>query len=338
MPLSLAENKSEGWIHEVPVSTPIADFIVGQKVEGFYAVVDARPSQRRDGTAYVRARLRDATGNVDVVAWDNVELARDTLVPGRVVKIRGIIGKAYNGDGLELTIERIRSARNEEYSPCEFLPLSPRDAGRLVDELHQLVDSLRPPVREVVRATLESEIERFASWPAAELLHHAWLGGLLEHSLEVAHLCEVIVRVIPGPDRDLAVAGALLHDIGKLDTYEVGTTFGATDDGRLYGHILTGFHRVKVACEAVRAPDDLARHLLHIVASHHGAIEHGAAREPYTREAIVVHYADELSAQLMQAGEAIATRRDPAARWTDRAKGLKRDIFVGNICQDPLTS
>src|SRR6185437_13148467 len=97
MPLFLSQDRSDGWIQEVPVSTPIADFIAGQKVEGFFAVVDARPSQRRDGTPYVRARLRDATAIVDVVAWDNVEVARDTLVPGRVVKVRGIVGKAYNG-------------------------------------------------------------------------------------------------------------------------------------------------------------------------------------------------------------------------------------------------
>ncbi|MGH2460567.1 MAG: 3'-5' exoribonuclease YhaM family protein [Chloroflexota bacterium] len=316
------------------MSMQVADFNVGRKIEGFYAVVDARPAQRRDGTPFLRARLRDATGTVDAVAWDNVEASREVLASGRVVKVRGLVGKAYHGEGLELTIEKVRCARDDEYAPTDFLRRSRRDPGPLVDELRRLVDSLGPPVGEVVRAALDPELDRFSEWPAAEALHHAWLGGLLEHSLEVAQLCDAIVRAIPGPDRDLVIAGALLHDVGKLDTYEVGTTFGATDEGRLYGHILTGFHRVKVACDTVRAPTDLARHLLHIVASHHGTLEHGAAREPYTREAIVVHYADELSAQLMQAGEAIAARHDPTARWTERAMGLKRDIFVGHTYQD----
>ncbi len=318
------------------MSTPIAEFALGRKIEGFYAVADPRPSQRRDGSPFMRARLRDATGVVDAVAWDNFDATRDVLVAGRVVKVRGIVGKAFGGDGIELTIERIRAARDDEYASSDFLRRSRRDPTRLVDELRRLVDSLQPPVRDVVHATLDPEIDRFASWPAAEELHHAWIGGLLEHSLEVAHLGDAIVRILPGPDRDLVVAGALLHDVGKLDTYAVGTVFDATDDGRLYGHILTGFHRVKVACDVVRVPDDLARHLLHIVASHHGELEHGAAREPYTREAIVVHYADELSAQLMQAGEAIAARRGSGARWTQRAKGLKRDIFVGQTYQETL--
>lgn len=314
------------------MSTRISELVVGARVDaGFYAVLDARPNQKRDGTPYMRARLRDATGILDAVSWDSFEASRDALVPGQVVKVRGMVARSYNGDGLELTIEKIRTAHDDEYSSGDFLRRSIRSDQQLADDLRALVETIRASVRDVVRAALDPEIDRFASWPAAEELHHAWLGGLLEHSLEVAHLSDAIVGVIPGADRDLVVAGGLLHDVGKLDTYEVGTVFDGTDDGRLYGHILTGFHRVKVACDAVEAPTDVARHLLHIVASHHGTIEHGAAREPYTREALVVHFADELSAQLMQAGEAIATRRDSTARWTERAKGLRRDIFVGTL-------
>lgn len=297
----------------------------------FYAVLDAHAHQKRDGSPFMRARLRDATGILGAVAWEDFEVCRAALIAGTVVKVRGQVGKAYNGDGPELTIEKIRPAEDGEYDPDDFLRRSTRDPRQLVDDLHALIQTLRAPLGAVVTAALDPEIEHFARWPAAEQLHHAWLGGLLEHSLEVARLCEAIVRAAPGPDRDLAVAGALLHDIGKLDAYQVTAVFGPTDNGRLIGHILTGFHRVKIACDAVQAPPDVALHLLHIVASHHGTVEFGAAREPATREAIVVHYADELSAQLMQASEAIAARHDPSARWTERVKGLRRDLFVGNV-------
>jgi len=296
----------------------------------FLAVVDARPSQKRDGSWYVRARLRDASGTISAVAWDNFEECRAALIPGRVVKVRGRVAESFNGDGFELTIERVRLARDDEYDPKGFVPSSSRDHRDLVSELRALIAGLRPPYRAVVTAALEPEMERLARWPAAVEAHHAWVGGLLEHTLEVARLALAIAQTVPGPDQDLVVAGALLHDVGKLDTYRVGSSFEATDGGRLFGHVLTGFHRVKIACDAVKTPDDVALHLLHIIASHHGSLEYGAAREPATPEAIVVHYADELSAQLMQAGEAVKSRRDPAARWTDRVKGLKRDVFVGS--------
>ncbi|HVC32412.1 MAG TPA: HD domain-containing protein [Chloroflexota bacterium] len=314
------------------MSPNVAELTIGERVEhGFYAVLEARSHQRRDGTPFMRARLRDATGILEAVAWDSFDACRASLMPGRVVKVRGAVGRAYNGDGLEIVIEKVRLATDAEYEPAAFVRRSIRDEADLVAELRALVKTIRPPLRDVVTAALEPDVARLAHWPAAEELHHAWLGGLLEHTLEVAKLCDAILGTIPGPDRDVAVAGALLHDVGKLDAYQVGTVFDATDEGRLFGHVLTGFHRVKVACEAVHAPDDVALHLLHIIASHHGSLDHGAAREPYTREAIVVHYADELSAQLMEAGEAIATRHDPAARWTERARGLKRDVFVGSL-------
>jgi 3'-5' exoribonuclease len=309
----------------------IGDLTNGMKVESFYAVLDARPYQKRDGTPYMRGRLSDTTGVVDVVAWDNFDVCCAALIPGKVVKVRGQVSRAFNGDGLEITIDKIRLARDDEYAVDDFVRRSTRDTVDLLAELHALIDTIRVPLRDIVIAALEPEMDRFARWPAAEQLHHAWLGGLLEHSLEVAHLCDAIIRVIPGPDRDLAVSGALLHDVGKLDAYQVGAVFDATDEGRLLGHILTGFHRVKVACDTARAPVDVALSLLHIIASHHGTLENGAAREPATREAIVVHYADELSAQLMQATEAIASRRERSARWTERAKGLKRDLFVSSL-------
>ncbi len=308
----------------------IADLVSGMRVDAAYlAVVEARTLLKRDGTPYVRGRLRDATGTIAAVAWDNVETCRTEMIVGRVVKVRGQVGRNYSGDGIELTIEKIRLAEPDEYDPTHLLRCSTRDRAQLLDELRCMVDSLRPPLRDVVLAAIEPEMDRFARWPAAEEVHHAWLGGLLEHSVEVARLCEAIVQVIPGADRDLVVAGALLHDVGKLDTYQVGAAFDATDDGRLLGHVLTGFYRVRNACTAACAPPDVALHLLHIVASHHGTLERGAAREPATREAIVVHYADELSSQLMEATEAIRAQRDPSARWTERAKGLKRDIFIG---------
>lgn len=307
-------------VHELTVSSYVE--------AGFFAVVEARAQRKKDGTPYLRGRVRDATGSIDVVAWDNFDSARAALAPGRVVKVRGRVGESYNGNGLELTVEKVRAADPAEYDPAAFLPQSRRTRPELVADLREAIDSLREPVRQVVWAALEPELERFSCFPAAQEIHHAWIGGLLEHSLEVARLGEAIAAALCGLDRDVIVAGALLHDVGKLDAYDVGVTVGPSDDGKLLGHILTGYYRVKIACDAVAAPADLARRLLHIVASHHGRPEFGAAREPMTGEAIVINFADELSAQLMQIQTAVAERPDPSARWTDRVKGLKREVYV----------
>ncbi|HLZ07089.1 MAG TPA: HD domain-containing protein [Chloroflexota bacterium] len=301
---------------------------------GFYAVQEIRQLKKKDGAPFLRARLRDATGQVEAVVWDNLEEAGLALVVGKVVKVRGQVARAFKGDGVEITIERIRLARDDEYSAEALLPRSEHPEAELIQSLRTLVESLRPEVKGIVWAALEPELGRFASWPGATDLHHAWVGGLLEHTLEVANLSEAIIRTIPGPDRDLTVAGALLHDVGKLDAYDVTTTFLATDSGRLVGHVLTGYHRVQVACDQAHAPNDLTLRLLHIIASHHGQIEFGAAREPAIAEAIVIHYADELSAQLMQVRGA-QSRSSDGSRWNNRVPGLKRDVFLGDRSPEP---
>ncbi len=301
--------------------------------EAYVAVIDVQTRTKKDGGVFLRGRLRDRTGSIDAVAWDNLEDCRAALLVGKVVKVRGQVGKAFGDDGPELTIQKVRLALAEEYDLSALVPASARTREALLTDLDNIIASLRRPIRDVVWATIEPDLDRFASFPAAAELHHAWIGGLLEHSLEVAHVAHAVSQNLPGVDRDLAVAGALLHDVGKLDAYEVGISFRATDSGKLVGHILTGYHRVQLACTATDAPPDLTLRLLHVVASHHGEKEFGAAQEPATGEAIVVHYADELSAQLMQVRGAIAERADRSARWTSRAKGIRRDIFVGDPTQ-----
>ncbi|HEX5416815.1 MAG TPA: HD domain-containing protein [Chloroflexota bacterium] len=294
----------------------------------FFAVQDVKVQSKKDGAPYLRARLRDATGTLDAVSWEEFDKRLDILRVGRVVKVRGPVGKAYNGTGLELTIAQVRPASHEEYQIADFLPRSDQPTATLRDELDVLLTSTRQPLQAAIRAALDPELARFALWPAAQEIHHAWLGGLLEHSLEVTRLAIAIADVVPNLDRDLLIAGALLHDIGKLDAYDVDASFRASDAGRLLGHVLAGFHRVQVACQRVELPNDECLRLLHIVASHHGQLAFGAAREPMIPEAIVIHYADELSAQLMQMRDATGRAPD-GARWTERVKGLGRDVFLG---------
>lgn len=308
----------------------ISQLTPGTNVAGeFFAVQEVKTHNKKDGTPYLRARLRDSTGTLDAVSWDEFEKRIDILRAGRIVKVRGPVARSYNGTGLELTIAQVRVATHEEFQIADFLPRSEQPVDALQAELQGLLATTRQPLQAVIYAALDPELPRFETWPAAQEIHHAWLGGLLEHSLEVARIALAVAAVVSNLDRDLLIAGALLHDVGKLDAYEVDASFRASDAGRLLGHVLAGFHRVQIACQRADLPNDESLRLLHIIASHHGQLSYGAAREPMIPEAIVIHYADELSAQLMQVRGATQSAPE-GARWTERVRGLGRDVFLGS--------
>jgi len=311
------------------VRLTVSQVTAGTVIAGeFYAVEEVRVQNKKDGSPYLRARLRDATGVLDAVSWDEFEQRSGILQAGTIIKVRGPVSNTFNGDRIELTIQQIRPAKDGEYHLADFLPTSVQPIELLVETLEGLLTQIREPLQTAVRAAIEPELPRFARWPAAQVMHHAWLGGLLEHSIEVTRIALAVADTVPGLDRDVLLAGGLLHDIGKLDAYAIEASFLASDSGRLLGHVLTGYHRVQMACLQADLPPDETLRLLHIIASHHGQPEFGAAREPMTAEAIVIHYADELSAQLMQIRGATSNRRGDA-RWLDRVTGLKRDIFLG---------
>ncbi len=220
------------------------------------------------------------------------------------------------------------------------MPSATRSVEQLEHELRELIGTLEHPHLQALIARIfapASETwERFRDAPAAKHYHHAYLHGLLEHTLTVAQAVSAMATVFGEVDRDLAVSGALLHDIGKLDTYRrVGGQTEMTDLGRLHGEIPLGYTRIRDEIAASDGfPPQTAQALLHIILSHHGALEHGSPVLPCTREAVLVHMADNLGSKLGSFNR-LQDGLDLGARWSSFDKGIGTGAYFGGNAVEP---
>jgi 3'-5' exoribonuclease len=256
-----------------------------------------------DGDEYLRLTLGDRTGSVPAVVFDGLEEARSACRPGDVVHVVGSFA-VDDRFGSRLVVTRVRGAAAGEYSPEDLIDGPVRSLAQMEADLRGLVATVQDPDLRRLLAVVFGEDSpvwaRFREAPAAKHYHQAYRHGLLEHSLTVAQAVSAISATFPGIDRDVAVSGALLHDVGKLDAYQLhGDAIEMTDQGRLYGEIALGYYRVRDAIEGLDGfPADVAQAVLHIILSHHGALEYGSPVIPCTREATLVHMIDNLGGRL----------------------------------------
>jgi 3'-5' exoribonuclease len=265
----------------------------GCRVEAPFVVREARLRQRREGGELLTLRLGDRTGTVSAVMFDGVADAAQACRAGAIVHVCGTVSEDERF-GTRLVVDAVRPASEGEY-----------ERGALLEQdLRELIATVQRPC---LRGLLDELLgEGSATWaqfrlaPAAKHYHQAYRYGLLEHSLTVAQAVSTISATFPDIDRDVAIAGALLHDIGKLEAYEMrGEAIEMSDAGRLFGEIPLGYFRIRTAIEAIEDfPSDDAHALLHIILSHHGTLEHGSPIVPATREAALVHGIDNLGARL----------------------------------------
>ena len=234
---------------------------------------------------------------------DGVDAARDVCRTGEVVLVSGIY-RADQRFGTRIVVESVRTADEHEYEPHRLIDGPARPAALLAADLRELEATIQDGyLRALLNAVLGSETDTWAGFceaPAAKRYHQAYRHGLLEHSLTVAQAVSAISATFSGIDRDVAVAGALLHDIGKLDAYRIcEDAIEMTDKGRLYGEIALGYYRVRRAIETIDGfPEPLTEAIAHIILSHHGSLEHGSPVVPCTREATLVHMADNIGARM----------------------------------------
>ncbi len=273
------------------------------EVEQVLVVRDAELRHRRDGGEYLRLTLADRTGTLSAVAWDDASDAASAARPGTVVWVCGRFA-VHQRYGPQLVLNRVRPAREEEYEPADLLDGPPRAVASMEADLRELMATVHHPW---LRRLLERVVgERSDLWPAyrvapaAKYYHQAYPHGLLEHSLTVAQAVSAISATFPGIDRDVAVTGALLHDIGKLEAYAAqGHSIDMTDAGKLQGEIPLGYYRIRREIEDLEGfPPETAQAVLHIILAHHGALEHGSPVLPCTREATLVHMVDNLGGRL----------------------------------------
>jgi len=269
----------------------VCELIDGQDIE--QALLVRGREVRADGSLLLT--LGDRSGAVAATAHEDLLAACE---PGAVVVVTG---RFHRG---ELVLGALRAAEPHEYDAEDLLDGPPRDAALMEEALRDLVAQVQNPhLRTLLDRVLGPDAPTWPLYrdaPAAKRYHQAYRHGLLEHSLSVGEAVAVISTTFPGIDRDVAITGALLHDIGKLDAYTADPlAIDLTDLGKLHGEISLGYYRIRRQIEEIRGfPDALAAAVLHIILSHHGQLEHGSPVLPATREATLVHMIDNLGGRL----------------------------------------
>jgi 3'-5' exoribonuclease len=316
-----------------PTRCFVRDLADGQDVNEVFVVRSHTRRQRRNGDPFLKLQLGDTTGAVEAVIWDEVEAMAPVCPTGSVIRILG----RYSVDeryGAAITVRRMRAAAEHEYDLADLTEAPPVPYEQMAADLDQLVETIRRAhLRELLGRLIDRSTPTGAAYhaaPAAKHYHQAYRHGLLEHCLSVGQGVNALASgpFSSGVDRELAVTGALLHDIGKTEVYA--TTNGAielTDRGKLLGEIPLGYYMVRREIERIDGfPHAEAEGLLHIVLSHHGKLEHGSPVVPCTREATLVHFVDNLGGNLGSFDRIERTLAD-GATWSDFDRGIATSAF-----------
>jgi 3'-5' exoribonuclease len=299
----------------------------GQDVDLVLLVRDREVRSKRDGGEYLKLRLADRTGCVSVMIWDGLPEVGEICKAGCAVRVAGRFA-VHPRYGAQIALRRLRAAEPHEIDLDLLTDGPPRSAAQMEADLREIVATIHDPHLRALLDAIFGEGTRtwelFRAAPAAKRYHQAYRHGLLEHCLSVAQSVSAISATFPGIDREVAVTGALLHDIGKLDAYaSTGVAIDMTDLGKLQGEIPLGYYRIRRLIEDLPGfPEPLAAAVLHIILSHHGALEHGSPVVPCTREATLVHMIDNLGGKL-GSFDRLEKELPQGSRWSgfDRALG-----------------
>ena len=293
---------------------------------------------KRDGGEFLRLTLGDRSGAVVAMVWDDVPEVAPLVAAGQPVRVVGryVVHPRY---GPQVNLRALRPAEPGSYVLDDLLDGPVRSAEQMEGDLRELIATVRQPdLHALLERLLGARAEGWPSYrdaPAAKFYHQAYRHGLLEHCLTVGQAVSAISATFPGIDRDLAITGALLHDIGKLEAYTSDpANIELPDDGRLQGEIALGYYRVRREIEEIPGfPPSLAKELLHIILSHHGTHEHGSPVLPATREATLVHMIDNLGGRLGSFDRLEKELRD-GERWSGFDRALGGGAYFGE--HEPL--
>jgi len=294
---------SEPAAAEPAIEVALGDLEDGQRVRGVYAVRERELRRKRNGEPWLRLSVGDASGAVEAVCWEEAESRYALCRTGTPVFLTGVF-EISDRWGAKIKVSGLREAEPHEYEAEDLAAGSEVSLELLEGDLRELLATVQSPqLRELLDVFFGETSEtwqRFSVAPAAKTYHQAYRHGLLEHTLSVAQAVSAAANFFPGIDRDVAVTGALLHDVGKCVAYnEDPLAIDLTDAGRLQGEIPLGYYAVRRAIEDLPGFDPhLAQCVLHIILSHHGSLEHGSPVVPATREAVLVHMIDNLGGRL----------------------------------------
>jgi 3'-5' exoribonuclease len=317
----------------IDTRVPLSELQDGQRVGGIYAVRERELRRKRNGEPWLRLALGDASGRCEAVAWEEAEALYALAAPGTPVHVSGLF-EVSDRWGSKIKLSDLREAGVEEYRPEDLAVESEVSLELLEGGLRELLATVQDRQLRYLLDRFFGEDSalwpRFRDAPAAKTYHQAYRHGLLEHTVSVAQAVSAAAAYFPGIDRDVAVTGALLHDIGKTEAYnEDPLAIDLTDAGRLQGEIPLGYYKVRREIEDIPGFDPaLAQAVLHIILAHHGSLEHGSPVVPATREAVLVHMIDNLGGRLGSFDR--LERQLPAGEsWSGFDRALSGSAFFG---------
>jgi 3'-5' exoribonuclease len=301
--------------------TELASLSKGDAIDHFLLVKKSDLRLTKQNKEFISLELGDKTLSVQSNLWDDVKdfkNLKSNLVAGTIVKIKGQLDE-YQG-APQIKISEIRLANEQDnVTPMDFIPRSVRDLDEMKNEFTNRIKKISNPFLNKLLKNIFSD-ERFTKYttaPAGKLWHHSYISGLIEHTLEIIRICDLMCDIHPELNRDLLISGAMLHDFGKIEELSFDSAFEYTDKGKLLGHIVIATIIVDEEIKKIKNfPEELKINLLHLILSHQGKLEHASPVVPKTLEAITLYHADELSAKVNAYKLTLQSEIKKDSKWT----------------------
>lgn len=311
------------------MKTPlVSDISTEQNITTFFLVCEKEIRNTREGKPYLRLELGDRSGTIEARMWDQFEMAAKGINRDDFVKVQARVEIYKNRP--QLSVMQVRLAKPEEIDLADFLPQTKADVAKLYAQLLEFAASITNPwLKKLVAGILNDPAiaARYKRAPAAKVMHHAYLGGLLEHVISLCGLAKQVAAHYPELDLDLLLTAAMLHDVGKLDELCYERAIGYTVEGQLLGHIVMEVETVSKAINGIEGfPPNLKTVVQHLLISHHGEYEFGSPKLPMIREALVFHYLDDLDSKLAAARAALDVDTGDA-EWSAYSGALGRKFL-----------
>jgi 3'-5' exoribonuclease len=298
-------------------------------VTSTFVVVSRQVKPKKSGEPYLALTLGDRSGHIEAKMWDNVEDAIDACDQDDFIKVKGLINKYKNR--FQLTIHKLRRLGESEVDFADYLPKTTKDIGELWQTLAGYVASFKDPhLKALVEAFMADPemAEAYRNAPAAKTLHHAFIGGLLDHVVSLCNSCDLMCRNYPHVNRDLLLTGAFFHDIGKIHELTYNRSFSYTTRGQLLGHMIIELEMLQAKLQQMPDfPDSLKTLVEHLIISHHGQYEFGSPKLPMFPEALMLHYLDDLDSKMEAMRAQFERGGELEGAWTGYNPSLGRPLL-----------
>jgi 3'-5' exoribonuclease len=306
----------------------VSDLGTEQTITTYFLVHEKEIRNTRTGKSYLRMALGDRSGTIEAVMWDQFEASAKDISRDDIVKVNARVEIYRNKP--QLTLQQLRLAKPEEVDLADFLPHTKEDVGKLWTQLLEYANSIANPwLKKLVNGIIADPAiaARYKRAPAAKVMHHAYLGGLLEHVVGLCGLAEQVAEHYPELNGDLLMTVAILHDVGKLDELCYDRAIGYTTEGQLLGHIMMEVETVSKAMNEIEGfPAKLKTVVQHLLISHHGQYEFGSPKLPMIREALVFHYLDDMDSKMAAVRAALAAESGEE-EWSAYSAALGRKFL-----------